>query len=154
MPTPTIVIETSATAPRVLASIADGLSAANLSAYPSATQTSLVWGAYLDHELIGGLSARLACDWLRVDKLWVASAHRRLGVGTRLLRTAETFAADALCVGSHLDTFCFQCPDFYLRHGYESFDTLENSPRGHRHFFMVKRFSPESTAAPLGTRAA
>lgn len=39
------------------AQIADGLSAANVLTYPSTSQVSLVWGAYFDQELIGGLSA-------------------------------------------------------------------------------------------------
>ena len=38
----------------------------------------------------------------------------------------------------HLDTFDFQARDFYLKHGYEIFGTLENCPEGHNRYYMKK----------------
>ena len=39
---------------------------------------------------------------------------------------------------SHLDTFDFQAKDFYLKHGYEIFGTLENCPPNHNRYYLKK----------------
>ena len=39
---------------------------------------------------------------------------------------------------AYLDTFSFQCPELYLRSGYEVFGQLEDFPEGNRRLFMRK----------------
>ena len=38
----------------------------------------------------------------------------------------------------YLDTFSFQAPAFYERHGYRVFGELAEFPHGHRRYFMTK----------------
>jgi hypothetical protein len=37
-----------------------------------------------------------------------------------------------------LDTFSFQAPGFYLKHGYEVFGELPGFPAGHTRFYLKK----------------
>jgi hypothetical protein len=39
----------------------------------------------------------------------------------------------------YLDTFSFQAPDFYQRHGYQVFGELADFPPGHRRCFFAKQ---------------
>src|SRR5215831_123124 len=75
--------------------------------------------------LIGGLSGLFYWNLLHVDLLWVDSQHRRSRYGTALLVHAEQMARKRKCEVIFLDTYSFQAPDFYRRHGYESFGKLE-----------------------------
>ena len=43
------------------------------------------------------------------------------------------------CIGAYLDTFGFQAPNFYPKHGYEIFGTIEDHPRGSRRVFFKKQ---------------
>ena len=93
-----------------------------------------------DGRLVAGLVGETAWGWLFVDLLWVDEAHRRRGLGRRVLRFAESEARLRHCVGSYLDTFDFQARPFYEREGYAVFGTLEDYPVGHRRFFLQKKF--------------
>ncbi len=90
-----------------------------------------------------GLLYLTAFDWLFVHLLWVAEAYRKQGQGSRLLKEAEAAAKEAGCVGAYLDTFTFQAPDFYRRHGYREFGRLDDFPPGHARLWFAKRFEPE-----------
>lgn len=39
---------------------------------------------------------------------------------------------------AHTDTFDFLTIDFYLKHGYEIFGTLDNCPEGHKRYYLKK----------------
>jgi GNAT superfamily N-acetyltransferase len=93
-----------------------------------------------DDSLIAGLVGETAWRWAFVDLLWVDEAHRRHGLGRRLLTAAEDEARHRDCVGVYLDTFDFQARPFYERQGYTVFGILEDYPVGHRRFYMQKRF--------------
>jgi GNAT superfamily N-acetyltransferase len=78
-------------------------------------------------------------SWLFVNWLWVAEAHRHRGLGSQLLLRAEAIARERGCIGVYLDTFSFQAPGFYLRHGYEEFGRLEGLPPNHARIWFRKR---------------
>ena len=61
--------------------------------------------------LKGGLSGLLYCEWLRVDGLWVDDALRHRGLGTELMRRAESHAIAKGCHSAWLTTF--QARPFY-----------------------------------------
>jgi GNAT superfamily N-acetyltransferase len=86
----------------------------------------------------GGLWGELYFDWLFVELLFVPEALRNQGVGTHLLREAETIARQRGCGHVWLDTFSFQAPAFYRRHGYREFARLGDYPKGHERFFFRK----------------
>jgi hypothetical protein len=39
---------------------------------------------------------------------------------------------------AHLDTFSFQAPGFYHKHGYRVFGELPDFPPGHRRYYLTK----------------
>jgi GNAT superfamily N-acetyltransferase len=88
---------------------------------------------------VGGLWGQLYYDWLFIELLFVPESVRGQRFGTRLLAHAEAMAREKGCVGIWLDSFSFQAPGFYLKHGFEAWGTLENHPRGHRRVFLRKR---------------
>ena len=85
-----------------------------------------------------GVRYLISCDWLFVNWLWVAAPYRRRGIGSRLLVGAEAAAREKGCRGAYLDTFTFQAPEFYPRHGYREFGRLEDHPRGHARIWLAK----------------
>ncbi|MDP2574505.1 GNAT family N-acetyltransferase [Vibrio penaeicida] len=70
------------------------------------------------HQIIGGIAAHLFYDSLHIHRIWVNEAYRRKGVGTKLLKTAEKEARKMQVKKVFLDTYNFQAPDFYLKHGF------------------------------------
>jgi len=92
--------------------------------------------------VIGGLKGATYWGWLYVDVLAVEESHRRGGIGTSLLRAAETEALRRGCRHSHLDTFSFQALPFYAREGYTVFGVLDDFPGTHRRFFLRKTLAP------------
>jgi GNAT superfamily N-acetyltransferase len=70
--------------------------------------------------------------------LWVAQPYRGRGVGSRLLSDAETVAREKRCRGAYLDTFTFQAPKFYEKHGYREFGRLSDFPAGQSRIWLAK----------------
>jgi ribosomal protein S18 acetylase RimI-like enzyme len=92
-------------------------------------------------ELVGGLTGRIRWGWLYVETLWVAPDQRRSGLGSRLLREAETYARAHGGVAAHLECAADALP-FYERHGYELIGVMEGFPvEGERQHFVRKWLS-------------
>jgi GNAT superfamily N-acetyltransferase len=91
--------------------------------------------------LAAGLCARMHFSWMFVDSLWVAEKARGRGLGTKLLEQAEQQASQHGCHSVWLDTFSFQAPAFYRKHGHEIFGELPDYPAGHHRYFLSKRLS-------------
>ena len=89
-------------------------------------------------EILGGLLGAIWGGWLHVAFFWVAEPLRRRDLGSQLLRAAEAYALERGCRHVHLDTFSFQAPGFYARHGYREFGRLDDHPPGHTHHFLTK----------------
>ena len=124
----------------VATAVSEGLMRANLAAWPEARSDRVLLAARVDGALVGGLTGRVAWAWLRIERLWVDAAHRGRGIGGRLVEEAERRARVAGAVGAFVDTFSFQAPDFYLRHGYRVLAALEAFPPGAAHLFLWKPF--------------
>ena len=75
----------------------------------------------------------------RVQTLWVRSDLRRHGYGTRLLAAAEQEARARGCDRLFLDTFSFQAPLFYQKHGYEIVGVDDDVLSDHKHYRLKKR---------------
>ena len=69
-------------------------------------------------KVAAGLIGWRAMGFAHVDVLWVREDLRRSGLGGRLLEQAESLAKKAGAEVLTLDTFSFQAPEFYPRHGY------------------------------------
>ena len=79
------------------------------------------------------------CCEIRI--VWIAEPNRGLGLGTELLRAAESEARRRGCRSIILSTHSFQAPGFYESLGFESVATVEGCPAGHAHIVMVKRLA-------------
>lgn len=91
-----------------------------------------------DDEIVGGVIGATYWNWLHVDLMWVKEGLRGRGYGHRLLTMAEEEARKRGATNAYLDTFSFQAPEFYKRHGYRVFGELADCPTGHRRYFLTK----------------
>ncbi|HYB70681.1 MAG TPA: GNAT family N-acetyltransferase [Candidatus Bathyarchaeia archaeon] len=89
-------------------------------------------------EVVGGLLALIWGGVMYVRILWVAAALRGQGHGGRLLEVAEQRAVERGCRHVFLDSFSFQAPGFYEKHGYTVWAKVDDWPAGHSHYFLRK----------------
>ncbi len=92
-----------------------------------------------DQVIVGGVIGETYWEWLHIDLMWVSDELRGRGYGHRLLTLAEDEARQRGARNVYLDTFSFQAPDFYKRHGYQVFGALQNFPPGHQRYFLTKQ---------------
>ena len=91
-----------------------------------------------DQEIVGGVIAATHWDWLNIDLMWIKAEFRGQGYGHKLLIQVEDKARELGARKAYLDTFTFQAPEFYQRHGYQVFGELQNFPTGHQRYYMTK----------------
>ncbi len=92
-----------------------------------------------DQTIVGGLIGETHWDWFYVNLLWLKEELRGHGYGHRLLTLAEEEARKRGAKNAYLDTFSFQAPDFYQRHGYQVFGELKDFPTGHQRYYLTKQ---------------
>jgi GNAT superfamily N-acetyltransferase len=78
-----------------------------------------------DGRVVGGLRALVAMFWLQVEVLWVEEGARHTGIGSRLLADGERIARELGATRASLETFEWQAPKFYAKHGYEEVARIE-----------------------------
>jgi GNAT superfamily N-acetyltransferase len=107
---------------------------------PAAHEVPLhVWALDASGDLAGGLVGHTWATWLHVAYLWVDAPLRGAGLGSRLLRRAERLARDEHgCRGARLETWDFQAPEFYRRHGYKVVCAIPDYPPGITEYTMIK----------------
>lgn len=91
-----------------------------------------------DGSVVGGVIGHIYWDWFYVNLMWIREDLRGQGYGHRLLTLAEDEARRRGATRAHLDTFSFQAPGFYAKHGYEVFGELRDFPAGHQRYYMTK----------------
>lgn len=83
-----------------------------------------------------GLIGETFGNWLFIKYLWVRSELRGNGIGTKMLQAAENEAKLRGARYVFVDTFDFQAPEFYLKHGYKQVFELSEYPKtGKRHYY-------------------
>ena len=92
----------------------------------------------------GGFWGYTVFQWLHVQLLFIPEPLRARGIGSELMRMAETEARSRGCIGAHVTSFSFQATPFYEKLGYTSFGNLDDYPPGHTLLFLRKRFDPET----------
>jgi ribosomal protein S18 acetylase RimI-like enzyme len=90
-------------------------------------------------ELVGGLLGNTHFNHFFVSAIFVEQRFRRHGIGRELMKRAEELALEHKCDAIYLDTFDWQAPGFYTKLGFEVCGKLEDYPRGHQRFYLVKR---------------
>jgi len=123
--------------------IVNGIVEYNLSKIPLAQEHPFIWINRVikdaSENVIAGINSKMYCwNCLYIDVLWVKEEHRKYGLGSKLLNEVEKIAKERRCHIIHLDTFDFQAKDFYIRHGYEIFGTLDDCPLEHKRYYMKK----------------
>ena len=89
--------------------------------------------------VIGGLLAEVSFSWLRLEILAVRSDMRRQGIGTRLVRRAESEARLYGCKYAFVDTMDYQAPGFFHHLGYSMAGTISDwDSHGHTKYFLTK----------------
>ena len=91
-----------------------------------------------DGKLLGGFRGEIFFHWLFVNILYVEEGERGKGIGTRLLAEGEAHAKKLGATRARLDTFDWQAPAFYIKHGYREVLKMPDYFRGHAVSFMVK----------------
>lgn len=92
-----------------------------------------------DGKVVAGINACMYAWYIvYVHILFIEESHRGKDLGSFLLKKVETEAKAKGAKLIHLDTFDFQAKDFYLKHGYEIFGTLDDCPPGHKRYYLKK----------------
>jgi GNAT superfamily N-acetyltransferase len=89
--------------------------------------------------IIGGIAGATWGGTCEIRQFWVEESERGRGLGTRLLAAAEREARRRGCGQIVLQTFTFQAPAFYARHGFTTVAEMAGYSRGHRNLLMRKR---------------
>ena len=89
-------------------------------------------------EITAGLIGNTHGNWLTVKYLWVSESLRGQRISSELLEAAEQAARERGCKYSFLDTFGFQAPEFYQKHGYHVVFTLEEYPISGKRYYFTK----------------
>ncbi|QDT11373.1 GNAT family N-acetyltransferase [Stieleria marina] len=93
-------------------------------------------------KVVGGLIATTQRHWLRIDIMAISPAHRRQGIGKKLLLQAESIATSRGCQHSFVDTMSHQSPDFYRRCGYTQVGELPDwDSNGGSKYFLIKKLA-------------
>ena len=88
-------------------------------------------------ELMAGLVAETFGNWLEIEYLFVKEDLRGQGIGSQLLQRAESEAKKRNCRFAFVNTYQFQAPAFYQKHGYQKVFTLKDYPcTGERHYYQ------------------
>jgi len=80
--------------------------------------------------LLGGLRSFVFLHWLNIEVLFVEADVRGSGLGSRLLAEAEQQAIALGATSAKLDTFEWQAPAFYQKHGYEEYARIDDYAPG------------------------
>jgi GNAT superfamily N-acetyltransferase len=88
--------------------------------------------------VVGGLRAVVALYWLRVELLFVDESQRGKGVGSALLSEAERVARELGAKNAAVETFEWQAPSFYAKHGYVEAARLDRYARDYYLAIMRK----------------
>jgi len=117
-----------------------GLDDSNAAAAPIHEVRPLSCFARLENgTAVGGAIGRTWGQCCELQQLWVDTAHRRLGMGTRLVRRFEEAAAARGCSVFYLDTFSFQARAFYERLGYAVSLEIRGFAPGVAKYIMIRR---------------
>jgi len=134
-----IAITTHDAPPPADAAVVDaGLGEFNGAAAPLGDVRPLACFAREAGAVVGGAVGRTWGPAAEIQQLWVDDAHRKRGVGERLVRAFEARAAERGCRSCYLETLSFQAPGFYAKLGYRVVFELRELPYGIVKFTMLR----------------
>ncbi|MCA0400746.1 MAG: GNAT family N-acetyltransferase [Proteobacteria bacterium] len=98
----------------------------------------LVISLRAEGRVVGGLCGITLQEWCLVQEFWIDAAHRKQGIGSRIMAMMEEEAAKRGVKHVQLDTGSFQAPEFYKKLGYVEFGRLDNYINGHTYYWLKK----------------
>lgn len=107
-----------------------------------AVRTLAVFARRPGRELVGGAVGRTWGACCELQQLWVQDELRRRGIGRELLQLFEAQARERGCRLIYLETFSFQCPEFYRAAGFEPAAEFRGFPDGIIKYIFHKRLEP------------
>jgi GNAT superfamily N-acetyltransferase len=87
---------------------------------------------------LAGITGETFGNWLCIHYLFVEERLRKEGIGSELLLAAEREAKERGCKYAFVDTFSFQAPKFYIKHGYKEVFTLNDYPYTGKRYYYTK----------------
>ena len=90
-------------------------------------------------DIVAGLDGWTWAQACQILNFWVHADLRGQGHGSALLEAAEQEARARGCLVIALNSYSFQSPLFYEKHGYEVVHQLRDFPPGHHDNLLVKR---------------
>ncbi|MFJ2807984.1 GNAT family N-acetyltransferase [Kitasatospora sp. NPDC087271] len=97
-------------------------------------------------QVIGGLTGRTSLGLFFLDLFFLPAELRHGGLGSEILRRAESEARARGCRTAVLYTISFQAPGFYAKHGWRRLGEVPCDPPGTSRVFMTKDLAPPSAA--------
>lgn len=91
-----------------------------------------------DGKMIAGVVAILKGQYLDLQYLWVDDEYRKAGLGSQLLQEVERRGKEAGANVINIETFGFQAPKFYPKHGYSLFAETKHCVGEHSRYFFTK----------------
>ena len=119
--------------------IHQGLLAYNLERLEDKSPKDL--GVYVrdsEGNITAGLTGVTHGNWLLIKYLWVSESRRGQNIGSEILHQAEKTAKERGCKFVFLDTFNFQAPLFYKKHGYQEVFALGEYPLTGKRYYFTK----------------
>ncbi len=100
----------------------------------------IFWAEDKDGSFAGGCVVNIH-EWGRavLALLWVEETHRKRGLGSMLLKTAERAVREKGCHYLCLGTMDFMARGFYEKHGYAVFTVNRDFPKGHEGWSLSKQ---------------
>ena len=95
-------------------------------------------------DVIAGFNGHTWGGCCELSYVWVHEQYRGRGLGTLLVRAAESEALARGCVRLVLASHDFQAPGFYERLGYERKYAVEGRPSGHASIIYAKILRAEN----------
>ncbi|MFD7826397.1 GNAT family N-acetyltransferase [Kitasatospora sp. NPDC059803] len=95
-------------------------------------------------QVIGGLTGRTSLGLFFLDLFFLPAELRHGGLGSEILRRAESEARARGCRTAVLYTISFQAPGFYAKHGWRRLGEVPCDPPGTSRVFMTKDLDPPS----------
>ena len=96
--------------------------------------------------LVGAVAGYTWGGVCELRQVWVHEAHRRQGLGKRLMERAIAEARARDCTYIFLATYDFQAPAFHAELGFERVAEVRDKPLGHTE--IVMRLSLRNTGPP------
>lgn len=89
-------------------------------------------------DFLGGLQASIAWNYCVLELFWLTEKTRGKGIGSKLIEQLVIFAREKGLEHIRTETLDFQAKPFYEKLGFRVYGELDNIPKGHKSYFLVK----------------